>query len=131
MVVADINVEGAQKVADAIKGEGGNALAVRVDVSDPDSTKEMAAQTLSEFGGIDYLVKATRSPDRSDKLEAAARLADWTAPVRAELGLDIALPELNGAQRQRRMIDTGAPREEVFAAMVRETLETYAAEVVA
>ena len=56
VVVADINVEGAQKVADGIKGEGGNALAVRVDVSDPDSAKEMAAQTLSEFGGIDYLV---------------------------------------------------------------------------
>ena len=56
VVVADINTEGAQKVADGIKGEGGNALAVRVDVSDPDSAKEMAAQTLSEFGGIDYLV---------------------------------------------------------------------------
>ena len=56
VVVADINVEGAQKVADGIKGEGGNALALRVDVSDPDSAKEMAAQTLSEFGGIDYLV---------------------------------------------------------------------------
>ena len=56
VVVADINTEGAQKVADGIKGEGGNALAVRVDVSDPESAKEMAAQTLSEFGGIDYLV---------------------------------------------------------------------------
>src|SRR6478609_4417607 len=56
VVVADINVEGAQKVADGIKGEGGNALAVRVDVSDPESAREMAAQTLSEFGGIDYLV---------------------------------------------------------------------------
>ena len=56
VVVADVNVEGAQRVADAITGEGGTALAVRVDVSDPESTKEMAAQTLSEFGGIDYLV---------------------------------------------------------------------------
>ena len=56
VVVADINTEGAQKVADGIKGEGGNALAVRVDVSDPDSAKEMAAQALSEFDGIDYLV---------------------------------------------------------------------------
>ena len=43
VVVADINTEGAQKVADGIKGEGGNALAVRVDVSDPESAKEMAA----------------------------------------------------------------------------------------
>ena len=57
VVVADINTEGAQKVADGIKGEGGNgARACAVDVSDPDSAKEMAAQTLSEFGGIDYLV---------------------------------------------------------------------------
>ena len=56
VVVADINTEGAQKVADGIKGEGGNAIAVRVDVSDPDSAKEMAAQALSEFEGIDYLV---------------------------------------------------------------------------
>ncbi|KAA0116991.1 SDR family oxidoreductase [Mycolicibacterium sp. P9-22] len=56
VVVADINLEGAQKVADGIKGEGGNALAVRVDVSDPESARDMAAQALSEFGGIDYLV---------------------------------------------------------------------------
>ena len=56
VVVADINAEGAQKVADGIKGEGGTALALRVDVSDPESAKEMAAQTLAEFGGIDYLV---------------------------------------------------------------------------
>ena len=63
--------------------------------------------------------------------QASARLAEWTAPVRAELGLEIALPELNCAQRQRRMIEAGASREEVFAAMVRETVETYAGEVLA
>ena len=56
VVVADINTEGARKVADGIKGEGGTALALRVDVSDPESAKEMAAQTLAEYGGIDYLV---------------------------------------------------------------------------
>jgi 3-oxoacyl-[acyl-carrier protein] reductase len=43
-------------VADGIKGEGGTALAVPVDVSDPLSAKEMADRTLAEFGGIDYLV---------------------------------------------------------------------------
>jgi glutamate---cysteine ligase / carboxylate-amine ligase len=59
--------------------------------------------------------------------DALGRLADWTAPARAELGLEIALPELNGAQRQRRRIEAGATREEVFAAMVRETVDTYAA----
>ena len=63
--------------------------------------------------------------------EAFDRLLAWTAPVRAELGLDPALPELNGAQRQRRMIDAGAGMEEVFAAAVRETRETYVQEVAA
>ena len=63
--------------------------------------------------------------------EALVRLLEWTAPMRSELGLDPALPELNGAQRQRRMIDTGAGMEEVFAAAVRETRETYAQEVAA
>jgi carboxylate-amine ligase len=61
--------------------------------------------------------------------EAADRLLEWTAPVRAELGLDPELPELNGAQRQRRLLDGGATMEEVYAAMVRETQESYAPEV--
>jgi carboxylate-amine ligase len=63
--------------------------------------------------------------------EALDRLLAWTTPVREELGIEIALPELNGAQRQRRLIDAGATMEEVFAAAVKETRETYAQEVVA
>ena len=59
----------------------------------------------------------------------AERLATWTAPVRAELGIEVALPEHNGAQRQRRMIEAGASMQEVFAASVRETLQTYSQEV--
>jgi carboxylate-amine ligase len=58
--------------------------------------------------------------------ETVPRLMAWTAPMRAELGIDIALPELNGAQRQRRMIETGAGRQEIYAATVAETRATYA-----
>jgi carboxylate-amine ligase len=61
--------------------------------------------------------------------EAIERLASWTAPIRAELGIELAFPERNGAQRQRQMIDAGATREEVFAASVEETRQTYAQEV--
>jgi carboxylate-amine ligase len=61
--------------------------------------------------------------------EALERLLDWTAPVRAELGLDVTLPGLNGAQRQRRLIDAGADIREVYAGVVRDTQETYAAPV--
>jgi carboxylate-amine ligase len=61
---------------------------------------------------------------------AIERLLSWTAPMRAELGIEVNLPELNGAQRQRRLIDAGAGIEEVYAATVRETRETYAQEVI-
>ena len=50
--------------------------------------------------------------------EAVERLSAWA-------GVDVALPELNGAQRQRRMIDAGATPAEVYAAAVRETHATY------
>jgi carboxylate-amine ligase len=61
--------------------------------------------------------------------DAIERLASWTAPMRAELGIEPVFPERNGAQRQRRMIEAGASREEVFAASVNETRETYSQEV--
>jgi carboxylate-amine ligase len=50
--------------------------------------------------------------------EALDRLATWS-------GFDAALPELNGAQRQRRAIDAGATPAEVFAECVRETQATF------
>ena len=61
--------------------------------------------------------------------EAIARLAGWTAPVRAELGIELAFPEHNGAQRQRALIASGASREEIFAASARETRQTYSQEI--
>jgi carboxylate-amine ligase len=61
--------------------------------------------------------------------EAIERLASWTAPIRTELGIELAFPEHNGAQRQRRRIEAGGTREEVFAASVAETQQTYAEEV--
>jgi carboxylate-amine ligase len=60
---------------------------------------------------------------------AIERLLAWTAPIRAELGIEPTFPERNGAQRQRRMIEAGATREEVFAASVAETTDTYSQEV--
>jgi carboxylate-amine ligase len=69
--------------------------------------------------------------EREQEYPAAAaveRLLTWTAPVRAELGIDPAFPALNGAQRQRRAIDAGASMQEVYAATVRETSQTYVRE---
>src|ERR687896_809827 len=61
---------------------------------------------------------------------AADRLMAWTAPARELLGLDVSLPDENGAQRQRRAMERGASMEEVFAAEVAETQRTYGMEEV-
>ena len=69
------------------------------------------------------------SAEEYEAATAAERLLEWTAPARAELGIEPQLPALNGAQRQRRAIDAGASMHEVYAATVKETRETYAQEV--
>jgi carboxylate-amine ligase len=69
--------------------------------------------------------------DRAEEFPAAAaadRLLQWTAPARADLGIDPVLPAANGAQRQRRAIEAGVEMREVYAATVKETRETYVQE---
>jgi glutamate---cysteine ligase / carboxylate-amine ligase len=72
--------------------------------------------------------------ERIEEYPAAAardRLLAWTAPARTALGIDVTLPEENGAQRQKRMLAEGATIEDVYAAEVALTQRTYAAEEVA
>ncbi len=58
--------------------------------------------------------------------KATERLLRWCEPARAEIGAEITLPAENGAQRQRRMLQSGMTLEEVYAAAVAQTRETYA-----
>ncbi len=56
VVVADIQEQEAKKVADEINGEGGDALAVPVDVTSADKTRAMAEASLQKYGRIDVLL---------------------------------------------------------------------------
>jgi len=56
VVVADINERNARSVADALRADGLEAAAVRVDVADEESVKNMVNFTLSQFGVPDVLV---------------------------------------------------------------------------
>jgi carboxylate-amine ligase len=67
---------------------------------------------------------------RGEEVEAAAALEDllaWTAPARAQLGIDVPLPARNGAQRAREAIDAGIPIEDIYRGAVAETKRTYTA----
>ncbi|HSI79041.1 MAG TPA: YbdK family carboxylate-amine ligase [Solirubrobacterales bacterium] len=55
-------------------------------------------------------------------------LVEWTAPACEELGIDVAPPESNGAQRARRALAEGASIEDAYRAAVEETRRTYVRE---
>ncbi len=80
------------------------------------------------FGLDGRLIDLSRAEEYPAR-EAVERLLAWTAPVRAELAIDPVFPERNGAQRQRQLIEAGAAREDVFAASVNETTQSYSEEV--
>jgi 3-oxoacyl-[acyl-carrier protein] reductase len=56
VVVADILEKEAGEVAQKIKAAGGQAIAVKVDVTSEAETKSMAEATVKQFGRIDILV---------------------------------------------------------------------------
>jgi carboxylate-amine ligase len=60
--------------------------------------------------------------------EAAKRLVEWTAPAREVLGLEVEVPEWNGAQRARQALAEGRSIEDVYREAVAETRRTYVPE---
>ena len=67
---------------------------------------------------------------RGIEVEARAALdevLEWTAPARSQLGIEIDLPDRNGAERARQALEAGATIEDVYRDAVRETRRTYTA----
>jgi carboxylate-amine ligase len=58
-------------------------------------------------------------------------LIEWTEPARQRLGVEVELPEENGAQRAHRALAERASIEEIYRHAVEETKRTYAPEGVA
>jgi NAD(P)-dependent dehydrogenase (short-subunit alcohol dehydrogenase family) len=73
VAILDLFPEGAQKVADEITADGGDALAVKCDVLDKKSIEEAAATVVAKYGKVDILIngaggnkkQATASADLS------------------------------------------------------------------
>jgi NAD(P)-dependent dehydrogenase (short-subunit alcohol dehydrogenase family) len=58
VLVADVAGENATRVAGEITGGGGQAIAMAVDVSDPEQVEAMVASAIAGFGGVDILMTA-------------------------------------------------------------------------
>jgi NAD(P)-dependent dehydrogenase (short-subunit alcohol dehydrogenase family) len=76
VAVADINGEGAQRVADEILAAGGKACAVAVDITSEASVAAMVQTVVQKFGGVDILVNN------------AALMAELTSNPASKIPLD-------------------------------------------
>ena len=77
VVVADLNADGAQEVADELVAAHGvrRALAVEVDVTGEDDVEEMVRRTVLEYGGLDVLVASAGLATSAPVTETT--LDDW------------------------------------------------------
>jgi carboxylate-amine ligase len=75
--------------------------------------------------GLDGRLLDLARGDSYPAAEALERLLAWTAPMRGELGIEVALPARNGAQRQRDRLQSGMSLHEAYAATQAETRATY------
>jgi glutamate---cysteine ligase / carboxylate-amine ligase len=58
--------------------------------------------------------------------EALDNVLAWVEPARSQLGIDLRLPDRNGAQRAREALDAGISIEDIYRDSVAETRRTYA-----
>jgi 3-oxoacyl-[acyl-carrier protein] reductase len=56
VVVVDVNLEGAQRVAQEIKRSGREASAIQTDISQREAVRQLVSEVISQFGKIDILV---------------------------------------------------------------------------
>lgn len=67
VVVADMNETAAQQVADTLNREGMRACAVGVDVTNPESVRNMVSAALDASGRLDVLVNSAAKDPKFDK----------------------------------------------------------------
>jgi carboxylate-amine ligase len=79
--------------------------------------------------GLDGELLDLRRGETYPASETLERLLSWCGPACGDLGIDVSLPDRNGAQRQRGMIDAGMGMQEIYAAVVEETKRTYAGQL--
>jgi len=84
VVIADVDMEGARRVAQEIEGRGHKALAIQADVSQREAVKRLVSEVLSAFGKIDILVNNAGIIRRGTFLEHSPQ--EWDKVLSVNLG---------------------------------------------
>jgi NAD(P)-dependent dehydrogenase (short-subunit alcohol dehydrogenase family) len=86
VVLADLNLEHATSTAETLKGEGFEAAAVRLDVSDREMCNRVAAEIRDDHGPVSFVVN-------NAGIVAYSRIGDPEAPAEWDRSIDV---NLNG-----------------------------------
>jgi 3-oxoacyl-[acyl-carrier protein] reductase len=84
VVVTDVDLEGAQRVAQKIEGLGRKAKAIQADVSQYEAVQRLVSEAVSLFGKIDILVNNAGIIRRGTFLEHDPQ--DWEKVLNVNLG---------------------------------------------
>jgi len=84
VVVTDMDLEGARRVAQEIEGLGRKAKAIQADVSQREAVQRLVSETISVFGKIDILVNNAGIIRRGTFVEHSPQ--DWEKVLSVNLG---------------------------------------------
>ena len=77
--------------------------------------------------GMDGKMIDFRGGREIETRQALEEVLEWTEPVRSNLGIEVDLPERNGAQRMRRDLESGMSIEDIYRSAVADTARTFSA----
>jgi 3-oxoacyl-[acyl-carrier protein] reductase len=83
VVVSDISLDECQKVVDEIKDRGGDALAIKCDISQREEVDSMVSETIKNFGKVDVLVNNAGVADFKEFLSMTEE--DWDRTININL----------------------------------------------
>jgi 3-oxoacyl-[acyl-carrier protein] reductase len=111
VVLVDIDLVSAEKATSEIEGQGGRALAVKCDVTEPVQVQRAVQETIQKFKGLHILVNnAGVSPLRAFE---QISLEEWNRVLAVNLTgpflfCQVALPHLRKAGSKGRIINIGS-----------------------
>ena len=111
LVLADLHLDAAEAVADRVRARGAEAIAVRTDVTDRDSVRALAADTVARFGAV-HIVCNNAGVAPFGEI-ATATHADWDFAMRVNFwgvvyGVEAFLPRLIEQRQGGHIVNTAS-----------------------
>ena len=100
--VVEIDPETGERTADAIRADGGKAVAIQADVTLPDDVERAVAQTVEAFGRLDVLYNCAGGSAPPDDSVTEMPIEAWDRSIKLDLygtflGSRFGIPELRKA----------------------------------